>query len=58
LVTKPIQNRGLVGFAALVLVGQQFYRLFLKPMVDYKLQFYECELLVYVVLAVIQFRRT
>jgi len=39
LATKHIKNRGLVSFAALVLVGQQFYRLFLNPMVDYTLRY-------------------
>jgi len=35
----------------------QCYRLFLNPMVNYTLQYYECEL-VYIVLSVIQFQRT
>jgi len=37
LTTKHIKNRGLVGFAALVLFGQQFYRLALNQMVNYTL---------------------
>jgi len=31
LAIKPIRNWGLVGFAALLLVGQQFYGLVLNP---------------------------
>ena len=40
LATEHIRNRGLVGFAALVLVGQQFYRLFFNQMVNYTLLHY------------------
>jgi len=37
LAATHIKNRGLVGFAALFLVGQQFYRVFLNPAVNYTL---------------------
>jgi len=52
--THQRNNRGLVGFVALVLVGQQFYRL--VPTMDYTVAC-ECQV-VYVVLSMTQFQRT
>jgi len=51
---KKHKKSGLVGFAALVVVGQQFYNLVLNPMVSYtlSLEYYGREL-VYIV----QFQR-